>query len=117
MTLEIRKSVKESFNSIRNAEEELTDAAKIIEAAKAMGNAGGANLIENLLDLDFDSPSPTAGASSSIPTKTNQLLDLLSMDEPLSAPSQSISQPPSVLLSAESAEGLEIVGSFALRYL
>ena len=80
----------------------------------------GGNLIENLLDLDFDSPSsgpsmPTP-PNAAIPAKTDQLLDLLSMDAPLpvaSTPAPAMQYP--VLLSAENGKGLEISGKFVKK--
>ena len=126
MNLEIRKLIlsrdlRPDDPFYRNGEEEQTDATKIIEAAKALGQVGGATLIENLLDLDFDAPSPSAPA---IPGKTNQLLDLMSMDAPLPPASTgavsaeaTFTQPQSLFLSAESTQGLEINGGMALRYV
>ncbi len=96
--------VFDSYHS--NLEEEQSDAAKIIEAAKALKGTG--NLIENLLDLDFDVPAIQPGAVAS---KTDNLMDLLSMD--MSGPSTPVQ---AVLIAAETAHGFELKGAFSKRF-
>jgi hypothetical protein len=87
----------------------------LIETAQAMGTG---NLIENLLDLDFGAPSVTTPSNPVIETKTSQVMDLLSMDlEPMSTPASVTSPTPQEsYLTSESAQGLELKGSFAKRY-
>lgn len=89
----------------------------IIEAAKAAGGV----LIENLLDLDFGGDTATSpasqGASQTVQSKTDNLLDLMSMDIPSTSSglASSPSAPQETFLTPESAQGLSLTGAFAKR--
>ncbi|KAJ2992624.1 hypothetical protein HDV02_002958 [Globomyces sp. JEL0801] len=90
---------------------QLPDRNTILETAQAMGTSK--NLVENLLDLDFDAPIVTNTNTSPVQTQPSNLMDLLSMDlEPMSV-SAPISK--ETFLSAESAQGFELVGNFTSK--
>jgi hypothetical protein len=89
--------------------EDQVDRNVLLETAQAMGTG---NLIENLLDLDFG-VSTTAPAEA-IQTKTDTLVDLLSMD--LEPAPNAVPVNYESFLTPESAQGLDLKGCFIKRY-
>jgi hypothetical protein len=73
---------------------------------------GTGNLIGNLLDLDFGNNNP-APSNPKIEKKTNEIIDLLSMDI---EPESFNFVKKDVFLAPENAQGLELLGAFSKRY-